>query len=55
MRDNTVAAPTSSSGLCFGGLQEEVGGAKAILDGPSGTLPHAHSPRIVVVIGGAAL
>ena len=29
----------------FRGLREEVGGAWAVLDGPSGTLPHALSPE----------
>ena len=41
VRDSTVASPASFSGPYFWGLREEVGGAYAAQDGPSGMLFYA--------------
>ena len=45
LRDSTACSPTSSSGSCFRGLREEVGGAQAALDGKSGTPLRAQTPQ----------
>ena len=56
--NSTACSPTSSSGPCFRGLREEVGGAQAALDGESGTPLRAHIPQktmMMIIIGGAVL